>query len=247
MIFGYIDYVITGDSFTKFFRRIMSKKLPVSKMCEKNGKLTLRMPAEHCKALERLCNELGLEYTATKRHGSFVLAKRFFGRGGLVIGTAAVMLSCFYLSNVVVRFDILSDDENIRKLLEENPEEFYHQGSEMFKQQIFEEKILKIMKLIFVQMYQIDEVKEFFLREILGGSTDFWSDVFGILIQKNVIGSDCNPNKLAEMYFGFSMFKLWEIFLKYDDFPKAEIEIMFDEVEEYHKFLLDSVRADKNE
>ena len=139
------------------------------------------------------------------------------------------------------------EDENIRKLLEENPEEFYHQGSEMFKQQIFEEKILKIMKLIFVQMYQIDEVKEFFLREILGGSTDFWSDVFEILIQKNVIGSDCNPNKLAEMYFGFSMFKLWEIFLKYDDFPKAEIEIMFDEVEEYHKFLLDSVRADKNE
>lgn len=139
------------------------------------------------------------------------------------------------------------DDENIRKLLEENPEEFYHQGSEMFKQQIFEEKILKIMMLIFVQMYQIDEVKEFFLREILGGSTDFWSDVFEILIQKNVIGSDCNPNKLAEMYFGFSMFKLWEIFLKYDDFPKAEIEIMFDEVEEYHKFLLDSVRADKNE
>lgn len=139
------------------------------------------------------------------------------------------------------------DDENIRKLLEENPEEFYHQGSEMFKQQIFEEKILKSMKLIFVQMYQIDEVKEFFLREILGGSTDFWSDVFEILIQKNVIGSDCNPNKLAEMYFGFSMFKLWEIFLKYDDFPKAEIEIMFDEVEEYHKFLLDSVRVDKNE
>lgn len=139
------------------------------------------------------------------------------------------------------------DDESIRKLLEENPEDFYHQGSEMFKQQIFEEKILKIMKLIFVQMYQIDEVKEFFLREILGGSTDFWSDVFEILIQKNVIGSDCNPNKLAEMYFGFSMFKLWEIFLKYDDFPKAEIEIMFDEVEEYHKFLLDSVRADKNE
>lgn len=139
------------------------------------------------------------------------------------------------------------DDENIRKLLEENPEEFYHQGSEMFKQQIFEEKILKIMKLIFVQMYQIDEVKEFFLREILGGSTDFWSDVFEILIQKNVIGSDCNPNKLAEMYFGFSMFKLWEIFLKYDDFPKAEIEIMFDEVEEYHKFLLDNVRVDKNE
>ena len=35
------------------------------------------------------------------------------------------------------------DDENIRKLLEENPEEFYHQGSEMFKRQIFEEKILK--------------------------------------------------------------------------------------------------------
>ncbi len=39
----------------------------------------------------------------------------------------------------------------------------------MFKQQIFEEKILKILKLIFVQMYQIDEIKEFFLNEILEG------------------------------------------------------------------------------
>ena len=139
------------------------------------------------------------------------------------------------------------DDENVRMLLEKNPEEFYHQESEMFKQQIFEEKILKILKLIFVQMYQIDEIKEFFLNEILGGSVAFWSDVFEILIQKNVIGSDCSPNKLAEMYFGFSMFKLWEIFLKHEEFPKAEIEIMFDEVEEYHKFLLDSVRADKDD
>lgn len=139
------------------------------------------------------------------------------------------------------------DDENVRMLLEKNSEEFYHQGSEMFKQQIFEEKILKILKLIFVQMYQIDEIKEFFLNEILGGSVAFWSDVFEILIQKNVIGSDCSPNKLAEMYFGFSMFKLWEIFLKHEEFPEAEIEIMFDEVEEYHKFLLDSVRADKDD
>lgn len=77
MIFGYIDYVITGGQLYQVFPQDNVKKLPVSKMCEKNGKLTLRMPAEHCKALERLCDELGLEYTATKRHGSFVLAKRF--------------------------------------------------------------------------------------------------------------------------------------------------------------------------
>ena len=96
-------------------------------------------------------------------------------------------------------------------------------------------------------LFRSDEIKEFFLNEILGGSVAFWSDVFEILIQKNVIGSDCSPNKLAEMYFGFSMFKLWEIFLKHEEFPKAEIEIMFDEVEEYHKFLLDSVRADKDD
>ena len=115
MIFGYTDYFITGDSFTKFYRRVMSDKLPVRKMCEKGEKLSLRIPAEHCKALEKLCGELGLDCTPAKRHGSFVLAKRFFGRGGLVIGTAAVMLSCVYLSNVVVRFDILSDDESIRK------------------------------------------------------------------------------------------------------------------------------------
>lgn len=138
------------------------------------------------------------------------------------------------------------NDENTRKLLEENPEMFYHQGSEMFKQQVLEERILKIWKLIFVQMYQIEEIKEFFLSEILYASINFWSDVFEILLQKNIIRDDCDPDKLARMYFGFSMFKLWEIFLKCEDFPKAEIERMFNEVEEYHNFLLNSVRVDKN-
>lgn len=57
---------------------------------------------------------LGLN-TPPKTSRKLCSCKTFFGRGGLVIGTAAVMLSCFYLSNVVVRFDILSDDENIRK------------------------------------------------------------------------------------------------------------------------------------
>lgn len=138
------------------------------------------------------------------------------------------------------------EDENIRILLENNPEEFYHQGSEMFKQQVLEERILKIWKLIFVQMYQIEEIKEFFLSEILEACINFWSDVFEILRQKNIIRDDCDSDKLARMYFGYSMFKLWEIFLKCEDFPKAEIERMFDEVEEYHNFLLNSVRADKN-
>jgi AcrR family transcriptional regulator len=138
------------------------------------------------------------------------------------------------------------EDENIRILLENNPEEFYHQGSEMFKQQVLEERILKIWKLIFVQMYQIEEIKEFFLSVILEACINFWSDVFEILRQKNIIRDDCDSDKLARMYFGYSMFKLWEIFLKCEDFPKAEIERMFDEVEEYHNFLLNSVRADKN-
>lgn len=139
------------------------------------------------------------------------------------------------------------DDDQVMWLLEENPEMFYHQGSEMFKQQLFDGKILKILKLIFVQMYQIEEVKEFFLYGILKDSIGFWSNVFEILIQKQVIKQDCDPNKLANMYFGFSMFKLWEIFLKYEDFPKDEIEAMFAEVEEYHNFLLDSVRIGEND
>ncbi|WP_299525533.1 TetR/AcrR family transcriptional regulator [uncultured Methanobrevibacter sp.] len=139
------------------------------------------------------------------------------------------------------------DNNQAKSFLEKNPEMFYHQGSEMFKQQLFHGKVLKILKLIFVQMYQIEEVKEFFLETILENSIGFWSNIFEILIKKQVIKQDCNPSKLANMYFGFSMFKLWEIFLKYEEFPKEEIESMFDEVEEYHSFLLDSVRIDKND
>ena len=88
----------------------MSDKLPVSKMCK--AKLTLRM-RNTVRHLKNYAMNLGLNTPPPKRLESFVLAKRFFGRGGLVIGTAAVMLSCFYLSNVVVRFDMLSADDEI--------------------------------------------------------------------------------------------------------------------------------------
>lgn len=135
-------------------------------------------------------------------------------------------------------------EENRYQLLEKNPIEFYHTGSTAFKELLIKERILKILKLIFVQMYQVDEIKEFFSEEILEKPLAFWSEVFGVLIRKNIIRDTIKPEKLAEMYYSFPIFKLWEMFVEYDKFPENEINTMFDEVEEYHKFLINSLRVD---
>lgn len=135
-------------------------------------------------------------------------------------------------------------EENRYQLLEKNPIEFYHTGSTAFKELLIKERILKILKLIFVQMYQVDEIKEFFSKEILEKPLAFWSEVFGVLIRKNIIRDTIKPEKLAEMYYSFPIFKLWEMFVEYDKFPENEINTMFDEVEEYHKFLINSLRVD---
>lgn len=138
------------------------------------------------------------------------------------------------------------DDENTLLLLEKDPLTFYHNGSEGFKAQVLQDKILKILKLIFIQMYQIDEVREFFLKELLNGPLEFWCEIFSILIEKEIIRDDYAPETLAKMYYSLPMFKLWEMFVKFDEFPENEINKVFDEVENYHNFLLSSLRVDSN-
>lgn len=115
MIFGYKDYIITGDSFSRFYRRIGNDDIPVRNMCEKDGKVSLRLSAEYCKALESLCNELGLEYTTIRQRGAVRIFKKLLSRPGMIAGVLVVLCAGFYLSNIAVRFDILSDDENIKK------------------------------------------------------------------------------------------------------------------------------------
>ena len=135
---------------------------------------------------------------------------------------------------------ILSPDNEI---LLENPELFYHQGSEALKEMLLNERNLKILKLVLIQMYYNENIRLFFQNEILVKPLLFWNGFFTILRDNGIIKKDSNPKLLAKEYYSFPIYLFLEICAKYDDIPKSSLENFFREAEEHAKFLLDCVKV----
>lgn len=135
---------------------------------------------------------------------------------------------------------ILSKDNSI---LLENPELFYHMGSQAIEKMVSEDRNLKIWKLIFIQRHYNDNIRLFFEENILIKPLEFWREFFTILAEKGIIRKDCNPDLLAKEYYSFPIFLLLEICAKYDDIPQDSLDDFFRQTEEHAKFLLDSVRV----
>ena len=135
---------------------------------------------------------------------------------------------------------ILSQDNEI---LLENPEEFYHMGSEAIKEMLSQERNLKIWKLIFIQMHYNENIRLFFQNEILVKPLIFWNGFFTILKEKGIIRKDCNPKLLAKEYYSFPIYLLLEICAKYEDIPQSCLDNFFKEAEEHAKFLLECIKV----
>lgn len=160
----------------------------------------------------------------------------------------AILMDIFeYLTNLIEYDELLnSEDLNLtanNDMLLENPELFYHNGSEAIKMMFSQERNLKIWRLIFIQMHHNEAIKEFFQNEILVKPLVFWKEFFSILKEKGIIRQDSNPELLAKEYYSFPIYLLLEITAKYDDIPKSSLEDFFNQTEEHAKFLLDSIKV----
>ena len=160
----------------------------------------------------------------------------------------AILMDIFeYLRDLFEYDELLNDDDlNLtanNEVLLENPELFYHKGSEAIKEMFSQERNLKIWKLIFIQMHHNDVIREFFQNEILFKPLMFWNGFFTILKEKGIIRKDCNPGLLAKEYYSFPIYLLLEISAKYDDIPESCLGDFFNQAEEHANFLLDCVNV----
>ena len=160
----------------------------------------------------------------------------------------AILMDIFeYLTNLFEYDELLNNKEldlsEDNEILIENPELFYHMGSEAIKTMFSKERNLKIWKLIFIQMHHNETIRLFFQNEILVKPLIFWKEFFTILKEKGIIRDDCNPELLAKEYYSFPIYLLLEMCAKYDDIPENQLEDFFKEAEEHAKFLLDCVKV----
>ena len=138
--------------------------------------------------------------------------------------------------------DIELDENNP---LLENPELFYHKGSQAIENMIFQETNLKIFKLILIQMHHNETIMKFFQNEVLTKPLIFWEGLFTLLKEKGIIKKDSNPQLLAKQYYSFPIYLLLEICAKYEDIPQEVLENFFEQTEEHAKFLFNSVKVKK--
>ena len=160
----------------------------------------------------------------------------------------AILMDIFeYFTGLFEYNELLNSNDYVlrhdNQILLENPEIFYHMGSEAIKAMLSEERNLKIWKLIFIQMYYNEDIRLFFQKEILIKPLIFWNNFFTILKENGIIKKDSNPKLLAKEYYSFPIYLLFEIFAKYDDIPQSCLENFFYEAEEHAKFLLECVRV----
>lgn len=159
----------------------------------------------------------------------------------------AILISIFeYFTDLFEYDELLNSKELVlatdNDILTQNPEMFYHIGSEAIKEMFSNERNLKIWKLIFIQMHYNEKIRVFFQNEILLKPLLFWEEFFTILQEKEIIRKDCNPKLLAKEYYSYPIYLLLEICAKYDDIPQDSLDDFFKETEEHVKFLLDCVK-----
>ena len=134
-------------------------------------------------------------------------------------------------------------EEQMNELLKQDPMALYHFGSESFKSQYNSLEMIKILRLIFIELYHNIKIRNFFLEELINDPLNFWTLIFQSFIDKNIIKEDSNPRKLAQSYYNYSVFKMFEsTVLNYPEYlHEINLDPIFDNIEDHFNFILDAV------
>ena len=184
-------------------------------------------------SLREIAEEVGIKKSSIYSHYS--------SKEAILMDIFDYLRNLFEYDELLNNNDLLLSEDNY--ILIENPELFYHMGSEDIKEMFSLEKNLKIWKLVFIQMHHNEKIRQFFQEEILVKPLIFWEGFFTILKEKGIIYEDSNPKLLAKEYYSFPIYLLLEICAKYDDIPQDTLENFFKEAEEHANFLLDCVKV----
>ena len=184
-------------------------------------------------SLREIADEVGIKKSSIYSH--------YPSKEAILMDIFEYFTDFFKYNELINSKDLLLTADN--EILLENPELFYHKGSEAIKVMVSEERNLKIWKLIFIQMHYNENIRIFFQNEILAKPLLFWNEFFTILKEKGIIRKDCNPKLLAKEYYSFPIYLLFEICAKYDDIPQSCLDDFFNESEEHIRFILESVKV----
>ncbi len=127
-------------------------------------------------------------------------------------------------------------------LIEQGPEIFFELGAKMYIEQINTPQMEKIWRLVSIETYHNDKIREFFKKEILEEPINVWENTFQTMIEKKMI-KPLNPRTLAYEYYSFAIFLFFEYFvLEYDKDFKTYMDLTQEKMAKHAEFLLAAIK-----
>ncbi len=122
---------------------------------------------------------------------------------------------------------------------------FYRGGCDAFLSKLRQEKMMKITRLLFIESYHNDDVKNFLKKSIIEEPINGWTVLFNMMKSKNLIRKDCDVVQLSQSFFYYGMFLLYEHFII--NYPEDDEEFLEDfmlKTEKHAKTIFDSVKTE---
>lgn len=123
--------------------------------------------------------------------------------------------------------------------------QFYTEGSNRFISKLSEEKMMKITRIFLVESYHNDKIRNFVKEAIIGFAIDGWEDIFELMKEKNLIKRDTDIKQLAESFYYYGLFLLYEHFII--NYPEDDEKFLKDferRTTAHMKILFNSVKTD---
>lgn len=133
-------------------------------------------------------------------------------------------------------------EEEMEKLME-TPELFFEVGARAFIGRMSELKTEKIWRLISIELYHNEKIREFFKKELLEVPILGWEQIFTKMMEKGVI-KEVDPKVLAYEYFSFAIYLYFEYFvLNYRETDETFMEVAWNRMSSHAEFILDSIKV----
>ncbi len=111
-------------------------------------------------------------------------------------------------------------DEN----LDVNFDYFYNAGLELYMSKLKNPQMMKITRLILIESYHNEKINGFLKKAMLEGPVKGWTELFNLMKTKKLIKSDCDTVQLAESFYFYGFFLIYQHFIV--NYPEDDEEFL---------------------
>ena len=122
---------------------------------------------------------------------------------------------------------------------------FYKAGLNAFLSQLYDEEMSKITRLILIESFHNEKIKNFMKKSIIDDAVNGWIALFDLMKSKKLIKKDADSHQLAKSFYKYGLFLLYEHYII--NYPEDDVEFLeklANESDKHIKLLYNSVKID---